>query len=265
MFMHHSEWLSKAKAVPVGQKRRVDHGCGATTSMDVWNNTDSWSAYCHRCHISGRVLKEFLAVVPDEILERKFCDERDLVSLQKLAVDHPEWYRRTVVLLQSKGMSTALLEAVGVPHGLWYNKVDHRLVLRFQDVDIGRDCTGRNGAKWLNYYRANRKTYVYLQGKNVQDTRLVLTEDVFSAMKVQYSTGLNTMSLLGTNFDSTKVQQCLGHDVIVCTDGDQAGYDCFQTVRQRLEPLGVQVSKKFPPKGLDPKDLNYNELRGLLL
>ena len=58
--LHHSEWLLKAKAVPVGHKRRVHHGCGATASMDVWNNPDSWAAYCQRCHDSGRVYKEYL-------------------------------------------------------------------------------------------------------------------------------------------------------------------------------------------------------------
>ena len=261
--LHHSEWLSKAKAVPVGQKRRVHHGCGATASMDVWNNPDSWSAYCHRCHDSGRQYKEFFTPVPkDVVVYRKYCNSADLLELSVLRSKHPEWFRRVIVLLQAKGVSTALLEGVGAL--LRYNFKDHRLVLTFDGVDIGRDCTGSSPAKWLKYYRDNGLGYVYLQGKNLQDVRVVITEDVFSAAKITYYTGLSSMCLLGTGLDDKKVKTLLGKSVVVCTDGDAAGYKAAKEIKQRLQVLNVPCTLKIKD-GLDPKDMSPYELTEFLL
>lgn len=256
--LHHSEWLLKAKAVPVGQKRRVHHGCGATASMDVWNNPESWSAYCHRCHDSGRMYKEYLTPVPkDVVVYRKYCNSADLVELSVLRSKHPEWFRRMIVLLQAKGVSTALLEAVGAT--LRYNVKDHRLVLKFSGVDIGRDCTGVSPAKWLKYHRDDGLGYVHLQGKNAQDTRVVITEDVFSAAKITYYTGVPSMCLLGTGFDDQKVVQLLNAKVLVCTDGDKAGYDAARVIKQRLDVLGVPTEVRIKD-GYDPKDMTPEEL-----
>ena len=261
--MHSSEWLSKAKQVPVGQKRRVDHGCGATKSLDVWNNSDSWSAYCHRCKTSGRQYKEFYEEVPkDTIVYRKYCNDKDLVELTELAQKHQLWYKRVIVLLQAKGVSTELLRAVGAR--LKYNVMDHRLVLKFPRVDLGRDCTGTNGAKWLRYYRDDGDGYLYLQGENVFDKRVCITEDFFSAAKIRYYTGLSALCLLGTSLDDTKVHLVMNKAVYVCTDGDQAGYDCYDQIKRRLAPLGVDVLNKITD-GYDPKDLTPQELRDLLL
>lgn len=261
--LHHSEWLLKAKAVPVGQKRRVHHGCGATASMDVWNNPESWSAYCHRCHDSGRVYKEYLTPVPkDVVVYRKYCNSADLVELSVLRSKHPEWFRRMIVLLQAKGVSTALLESVGAR--LRYNVKDHRLVLSFSGVDIGRDCTGAAPAKWLKYHRDDGIGYVYLQGKNTQDTRVAITEDLFSAAKITYYTGVSSMCLLGTALDDHKVTKLLQAIVLVCTDGDKAGYDAARATKQRLEVLGVPVQVRIKD-GYDPKDMTPEELSELVL
>lgn len=262
--MHHSEFLAKAKAVPVGQKRRVHHGCGATAAMDVYNNPDSWSAYCHRCKESGRVYKEHLTPVPkDTVVYRKYCTDGDLLELSELAQKHPDWYRRMVVLVQSKGVSCALLEAVGAT--LKYNVKDHRLVLKFDGVDIGRDCTGYSSAKWLKYYRDVGLSYVYLQGESVQGVRerIAITEDTFSAAKITYYTGVSSMCLLGTAMDDSKLIKLLNADVLLCTDGDKAGYDAARLIKQRLQALGVPCTVRIKA-GYDPKDMTPEELLELV-
>src|SRR5690606_25852829 len=108
--LHHSEWLAQAKAVPVGQKRRVRHGAERTLALDVWNNEDSWSAFCHRCHESGKVYKEYLqkpVVAP--VRHVKYLDKGNLVHPNALAVIDSQEYRRLVVFLQSKGVSLPVL------------------------------------------------------------------------------------------------------------------------------------------------------------
>ncbi len=46
--MHRSEWLDQCKRVPVGQTRRVVHGAEGRPNLVLYNNPDSWSAYCER-------------------------------------------------------------------------------------------------------------------------------------------------------------------------------------------------------------------------
>ena len=132
-------------------------------------------------------------------------------------------------------------------------------MLSFSGVDIGRDCTGAAPAKWLKYHRDDGLGYVHLQGKNAQDTRVVITEDVFSAAKITHYTGVSSMCLLGTGFDDQKVVQLLNATVLVCTDGDKAGYNAARAIKQRLDVLGVPVQVRIKD-GYDPKDMTPEEL-----
>ena len=88
--MHQSEWLDEAKKVPVGQHRRVYHGAERRTSLVVWNNEDSWSAYCHACGTGGKVWKKSLQRVEVEApVYRKYLNLKQCVTLPVLAQHYP--------------------------------------------------------------------------------------------------------------------------------------------------------------------------------
>ena len=254
--MHQSEWLDQAKAVPVGQKRRVKHGAEATAAMDVYNNEDSWSAYCHRCHESSKVHKQFLQKVDTSVpVLRKYLDYSALVSLQELAATHPEKYKAMVVLLHTKHVSTTILK----PYKPMYCLTDDRLVFRFKGVDIGRDCTGRSSMKWFKYHTPEQRGFVYLQGKDVPTTGEVIAacEDLFSSMKITHYTGLSTMCLLGTRFEDEKVTFVISRNarLLGAQDGDAGGDDCSRLMYHRCSSLGIPYKRLQVPAGLDPKDM----------
>lgn len=263
--MYHDEWLDQAKAVPVGQKRRVRHGAESTKAMDVWNNNDSWSVYCHRCHESSKVYKQFLEK-PDLSVPvfRKYLDYSACITLQELAVAHPLKYRATIVLLQSKGVSTTILRSLNPMYCL----TDDRLVFRFNGVDIGRDATGRSPVKWLKYYQDNSKGFVYLKGTNTQNVCkvVVLCEDLFSCAKVTWYTGYSTMCLLGTRFEDQKVHFILNNQLSVlgAFDDDKGGEFGHRTVRGRCNALSIPYYQVPVPRGLDPKDLKPIELKQII-
>lgn len=256
MSIHSSEWLGQAKKVPVGQKRRVYHGGEETKAMDVYNNPESWSAYCHRCHEGARIYKELLEK-PDESAPqyRKYLDQSKLLKLS--AVD-THIRARIVKLLHDKGMSTVTIAALKP----WYNPVDERLVFRFYGVDIGRDTTGRSGAKWLVYHRDVQRGYVYLQGENSYQTRepVILCEDLFSAQKIRYYTGWSTLVLMGTNFKEEIAHFLLDKFVVIATDGDKAGWKSMRSILTRCSLFGIEAVSVDVPDGLDPKDMQPNHL-----
>ena len=138
MSIHHSEFLEQAKKVPVGQKRRVYHGAEPTRAMDVFNNDDSWSCYCHRCRETGYVRKQYV----EEVVEvqpqfRKYLSTPDCISLSELYKLDKRKYNRLVLLLHDKGMSSITIDSLKP----MYNTKDDRLVFKFKDIHIGRDCT----------------------------------------------------------------------------------------------------------------------------
>jgi len=262
--LHTSEWLADAKKVPVGQKRRVYHGAELTAAMDVWNNEDSWSCYCHRCHVGGKVYKQYLQRVDESApVFRKYLNKRDLVTLDTLHQTDNWKYKRVIKLLHDKGMSTVTV------HDLkpMYNTVDDRLVFQFEGVDIGRDCTGRSGAKWLKYHCDDPLGYVYLQGQNSYQTRepVILTEDLFSAIKVNHYTGKACMCLLGTNFTDDKLNFIIDNKSIpvLALDGDEAGHNGEFKIKRRLDLFGIPYKCANIPNGFDPKDLNPKQLEDL--
>lgn len=260
--IHSSEWLDQAKKVPVGQKRRVYHGAEMTPAMDVWNNEDSWSCYCHRCHAGGKVYKQFLQRVnPEQPVYRKYLNTKDLITIDELYSTDKLKYKRLMKLLHDKGMSMITIAALKP----MYNKVDDRLVFRFKGVDIGRDCTGLHGAKWLVYHSDNPSGYVYLQGKNPYCTRepVILCEDLFSAQKVRYYTGWSSLFLMGTNFKDETAHFLMSRLPVIATDGDAAGWAARKVIRTRCEMFNIPVQSVGVPVGLDPKDMKPMELINL--
>lgn len=272
MSLHRSEWLDLCKRVPVGQSRRVRHGAEGRPNMVLYNNPDSWSVWCHSCHEGGFVRKEYLEPVDTSVpVYRKYLDTKQLVLLQ--AMDKAK-YKDLVLMLHSKGMSTELIKR----HNCFYSPVDERLVFRFKGLDIGRDCTGRSPAKWLHYDRDDRAEFVYLQGKTVGSTEpVILVEDLFSAIKINYYTGYSALCCLGTRISDEiirfissvaytgtqqgNVQQgAVTRLAVAAFDGDSAGRSAERSLINRLSLRGMGYRTVRIPDGLDPKDLNHTQL-----
>ena len=279
MGLHRSEWLDDAKKVPVGQHRRVYHGAEPTPALVVWNNEDSWSCYCHRCHEGGKVYKQVLEKIDESVpMYRKYFNLKDTCSLSDLASKHPDKYKRMVLLLHEKGMSTALFKGYNVR----YNLMDERLCFILDGITVGRDCRNTGYAKWLVYYSENTSSHVYLQGRKTGKTcePVIITEDLFSAIKVRHYTGFSTLWLQGTGLSddiilrfatttdilATNDQRTssessrLNPVAVLSLDADSAGYDAVRDITNRFNLYGLPIWDVDIPVGLDPKDLKPQEM-----
>ena len=260
--MHSSEWLHEAKKVPLGQKRRVYHGAESTQALDVYNNVDSWSAYCHRCKESAYVRKELVGRVQNIApVYRKYVPTR-LMTPQDLYLAEYNTWLALVKLLHRKGVSLALLEK----YNTMYSPIDQRLVFRFKGVSVGRDVTEQSAQKWFVYHSDNPMQYVYLQSEKMPTIRerVVLVEDLFSAIKVHAYTGLSTVWLMGTNFKDSVLELLVNKEVVVFTDGDKAGTDCANTVKRRCDLFNIPCEVIKTKAGYDPKDYKGYEIQEVL-
>lgn len=264
--MDRHEWLEDAKRVPVGQSRRVYHGAESRPNLVVYNNPDSYSAWCHSCQTSGYYPKEVLQRVDTSApVFHKYLSAADCCTLDKLSRDHPSKFKQLVLLLHRKHMSTALL----APYKPVYCIADDRLVFTFKGASVGRDVTERSHAKWLHYHNtAEPMEFLYLQGEIKHCTRepIVLVEDLFSAIKVHKYTGLSTLWCQGTHISDAIVgfltypRDDVPFYPILAFDGDTAGRKATQIASKRLSIRGVGYKTVNIPDTLDPKDLSHKEL-----
>lgn len=263
--MHTSEWLDLAQRVPVGQSRRHFHGAETRPNLVVYNNPTSYSAWCHSCHTSGYKPKDVLQPVVEAPKLQKWLNHADCCSLMELASKYPSKFRQVVLLLHKKGMSIPLLQSCNP----CYNLTDCRLVLQCGDAYIGRDMTGQSSAKWFHYYSSTPMDFLYLQGENTFSTRepIVLTEDLFSAMKVQQYTGLSALCCFGTRVSDAIVGFLTYPNSnfypILAFDGDSAGWRATRDASKRLGIRGVEFTTVKIKDGYDPKDYTCSELNEL--
>lgn len=258
------EWLAAAQALPVGGKRRIKHGFEATAAMDVWNNEDSWSCWCHRCHEGGRVAKQHQRV-------RRAVVEPDRVSPVPATVipleEASRWeQQRAWNLLCRKGCPPGVIpEEV-----LWYERSVDRLMLRSDDVALGRALDSLRTPKWLPYGAWHGKPMMWSTRTSAEETEhadsaelgsLILTEDALSAYKVAKAidiyapkSSLDVCATLGTSITDRFLPYCLGRPAVLCMyDGDPAGLRGYRGMRQRLAVWQQPVVDLRPEHG-DPKN-----------
>lgn len=258
MSLHRDDWLREAQRLSVGQKKRVRHGFEPNAAMDVHNNADSWSAYCFRCHESGRVDK-----VHQSILRR--VEEVDRVSpvpatVMRFADATQYEQQRMWRLLVEKGCPPGVIPE----ELLWYSRDVNRLVL-MQGLPgtsttqaLGRALDKWRTPKWLPYGAWFGKPMVWQTRTGAGVT--VLVEDALSGYKVAKAiehyapaSSVRVIATLGTRITDAFLPYIVQDTVLCMYDGDKAGLDGFHAMRKRLSVWGKPVIDLRPPLG-DPKN-----------
>jgi hypothetical protein len=252
MSLHRDDWLREAQKLSVGQKKRVRHGFEASAAMDVYNNADSWSAYCHRCHESGRVVK-----VHQSILRR--VEEPNRVTPVPATVirfnDATQYeQQRMWRLLCEKGCPPGVIPE----ELLWYERSVNRLMLIQNDQCLGRALDKWRSPKWLPYGAWHGKPMVWQTRTGAGVT--VLVEDALSGYKVAKAiecfapaSSVRVIATLGTRITDAFLPYIVKDTVLCMYDGDKAGLDGFEAMRKRLRVWGAPVLDLRPPLG-DPKN-----------
>ena len=249
--LHTDEWLHLAKQQAVGYSNRYRHGAESRRNLVVYNNNDSWSCWCHSCQEGGYVPKEFVVLnqAPPE-------PQHPIWNPKLVPLSEAREISKIVQFLNSKHMMIPYL-----PNPKWDTE-RHRIVLEFPEQRVGRSISNSD-AKWLKY--TGEVDHVKLDYS--EDKDFILTEDLFSALKVRYATAsrFNVVALMGTKLDSTLEPLLVqGKKVNLMLDADEAGRSGAVKIKRRLSLYGKDVEVINIPDGLDPKDLTLNEIRRAL-
>lgn len=232
--------------------------------MDVFNNGDSYSSYCHRCHQSGWVPKQH-----QELLVQRVDEDRvQAVPADCLHITQASQYeqRRIWGLLTQKGCPPGVIPE----EALWFSRSSNRIVLRQGLRALGRALSTQQQPKWLMYgewWNQPRILWTRYRGAGP----MVLVEDALSSYKVAKvleiyapESSVSVAAVLGTVVTSASLRLVAGRDVLCMFDGDEAGRVGSEELKKRLAVFGGRFIDIRPEKG-DPKNLSLEEIQCRLL
>lgn len=258
MALPRAEWLHLAQRLAVGQKRRFRHGSERTAALDVWNQEDRWSAYCHRCGTSGVVFKEHQRV------------RRTVVDADRISPVPADALPLSEAWSIERQTAWALLVQKGCPPGvipeeiLYWSRQARRVLLKCGPVALGRAVDPNRMPKWLPYGDWNGLPMVWTTRRGAG--AMVLVEDALSGYKVAKSidtyapeSSVCVVATLGTKVTSRFLPYCMNRTVVCMYDGDRAGERGYTGVRQRLAPWGQPVLNHAPEVG-DPKNMSLSAI-----
>lgn len=263
------EWLHHAKRLAVGRKRRVRHNEERDCAMDVWNNGDSYSAHCHRCHLSGWVPKQHQQLN----VQRVDPNRVQAVPADCLHITQATQYEQSQIwkLLTEKGCPPGVVPE----EHLWFSRSTNRILLRQGSQGLGRALSPLQQPKWLAFgdwwnkprlwFTRYRDAGPMVLAPTVQKV-LVVAEDALSAYKIAkacdtYSVDADVCATLGTVLTTTSLNVVVSNykSVICMYDPDDAGAIGFTSMRKRLAVFGVSVVDARPTN-CDPKLCTLEEI-----
>lgn len=256
------EWLHHAKRLAVGAKRRVNHGCGRTASLDVYNSGDCWSCWCFRCHDGGRVVKEHQTL----IVRQEDTSRVHPVPATALHISQVSAYEQRQIwdLLIRKGCPPGIIPE----EMLWYDKTTRRILVRQGRIALGRALNEQQFPKWMGYSDTGRMPPLFwTRYPDVEPMGpVILVEDSLSALKVAKAvqhyapeSSVSVAAVLGTVLTVSSLRMVAGRDVLCMFDGDEAGKVGSEVLKKRLAVFGGRFIDIRPEKG-DPKDLSLEEI-----
>lgn len=248
--LERNHWIDAAKALPIGASRRIYHGAERRPNLVIWNQADKWSAYCHSCHESDAVRKEF-ALPPVPVIRHAGRDNPGRCSSLAPLTAWPDVPVKEIVLfLQQKGVHLQMLEKF---KPRWSHN-DLRIVLNIEGVELGRTMSAHVKSKWYTYTTGTE----FLSVGSATAPTVVVVEDTFSLAKLHWYSNpdeTEVICALGTRLSNTALTKLINRHVRMCFDADAAGVEAADILRRRLNLLGIQNSTVFPDRGKDPKDM----------
>lgn len=273
--MHPDEWLAAAQSCDVGHKKKVRHLCG-DASLVVYNNVDSWTAWCWRCGTPGWVpkaeanMKERLA----RAAKRKELD--DAISYTTVApypkeFDVSAWSPAARLWLYKAGLPVKHIKALGA----YYHEPTGRVVLPITDGNgslvfwQSRNCEyPQGGAKYISSSVPRDRVHVlFPRAGRTGSFTVVITEDILSAYKCGVAGALG-YAVMGTKLGAHSLAYFTGlaasGDVrfALWFDPDDAGRSADSSLRRQLRLVGIEPSSIVTPK--DPKQYSFEEIRGFI-
>lgn len=259
-----ASWLSKAQALPLGGRARVDHDCGPGRTLTIRHDETGLHAFCFRCNDKGWAppAPVSLEVRLKRLSAMTEADERTAASTElpePRLYNWADWPEPCRIWLLKAGLSRADSGRLGA----YYHPPTNRVVLPVIDPLLGvvfwqaRAVDGRQ-PKYMA--PAVGKGHAIPRYGSAPD--VTLTEDILSAYKV----GLvgEGWALIGTSLSRWHLSELLKRNakVNVWLDPDRPGQKAATKVLATLRATGITARNIL--SHVDPKLIHLTDMKELL-
>lgn len=257
-------WLEVAKKLPRGGKERLVHGCNTDKSLIVSHGTQGYNAYCFRCGNVGFEPHGFRTLAELEEIRRIDAHAYEIAKASTIILPpkEGEMPNEGILWLARAGLSLTRATSVGI---YWSEPIKRVVIPVYSKGKLvywqARGVLGDHPAKYINP-SVDRSSILYWcsPSKTCKDSRIVITEDIMSAIRV--GKHITTASLMGTKTSSSQLTQITAYNqVTIWLDPDSAGEEGAYKLKKAaslLSTVDIITSK------VDPKNLSDSEIRTIL-
>lgn len=249
-------WLRACKRLPVGGSARF-RCCGKTPAGVIFNKSESYELYCHRCKNTAYHRKEFVSLREPEVQRPCFSVPADKICISQVSAETQSHVYQFIV---SKGLMPDMLPE----ETSWSHELKRILFRVHSDTWIGRSTSPWIQPKWLMLGQPLQ--YAPAAPADLsQVSSIALTEDYLSALKLSYvsthwaGSAVLPIALLGTRLSPALKAQLVSMNLPVCLmlDSDVAGRAGTAAVRRSLKPFMPLREHYF---GVDPKEAPVKDI-----
>ena len=270
-----AEWLEQAKALPLGGKSQIAHGCGTGRKLLIENKETGWACWCYRCSLAGFVPKPKPSL-SERISTLRKKEAAAEVFTRTLRPPMPatwlvdDWPEQARVWLYKAGMDKDWIQEIGF---YWCSPMARVVMPIFNDEGKMIFWQARGFDPELPKYlsppiptggKPLYRAHPVRPDPERDERTLCLTEDILSANKVgQCVTG---WSILGTSLTALHEAEIVKFNpsrALVWLDPDAAGVSGRRKIVPQLRALGIDA--KAVRADLDPKCYPLGIIRQRLL
>lgn len=283
--------LSKAMYMEMqpGENRRIMHefnkdgdpcSQGKDPCMNIHRTTSGLKYYCHRCEEGGFITMNKLSPMETLELTKMIIKRKEIDNeLLDMSVDNLDVPDDCVSVINCSKDGVSTWNSTAVPwvaiHWLWsagymlpdeiefeiyWSSSYNRLIFPIRDPGgallgwVGRNVD-QSGPKYMTRKQGSKKDRLLYVVEGTTD-RIVFTEDIVSALKVNAATGYTTVALLTTALSFSIVKRYKGSELFLWLDGDMMTKSIKRLMR--MTSLGYymhSVRTRLDPKEYTPQEI----------
>ena len=255
--MSQKDWIKIAKSLPINEKTRV-RCCGKNVDAIISNDQKGFSFYCFRC---GTRLYEHCG-------SRRIDELRKLRELnaQPVPVEIPKDFTPDIPVQHACWLYRAgISKAVYMEKGIGWSDSLQRIVIPLYS-DSGEllyfQCRAVHKGQIPKYKNppVNKSRLLYLVKHSQQFKRIVVCEDILSAIRV--GKHIDACSIMGTSTSDAQALQLSKYKrVTYWLDPDEAGE---RGTKKGIRKMKLVTQADSISSSVDPKLLSDREIRDFL-
>lgn len=243
--MTDAPWLEHAKQLACGSSDKI-MCCSSTPCMMINHTQRGYSCFCFKCGYSGFIPhgNRSISTLKQHKAEWSYQQSKDIRLpadyTKEIPIKAADWF-----------LTCGITRELAAWWGFGFSKYYNRIIIPVFECGVAnptliavqaRAIDKEQTPKYINLQQKNDKTTMFWCTTDAPHESVIITEDVLSAIKIHHRTGLDTVSLLGSNLNAEKacILTARYKHIWIWLDNDKAGWKGTREAKNQLQLQGAK-------------------------